>query len=158
MAGIYQSGNSTTVQDASWGALPLRDGSEIPLNEWYSDDARDWHVTFLTSLSQNFGIIWGLGIGEEGEKYRIDPSLTLGFIYNEKLSDSSSLSLRFTAVLGGHLNERPCTANYGAIGGVQQVNCRFAATPLRPADTLDLLFDEAPREEVQLSVVYKYKF
>ena len=50
---------------------------------------------------------------------------------------------------------RPCTADYGAIGGVQAVNCRLAASQLDPAETLRHLEQErdrspsSPSEEVR---------
>lgn len=158
LAGIYRSGNSRSVQSISWGATRLSNGSQVPLRQWYSAGMQDWHVTMLTAVNKNFGLLWGFGIGEAGEKYRIDPSLTLGFIYTYEPGPSSTLSFRLSTVLGGRLTERPCVANYGAIGGVQTVNCRLAASPMRPADTLRHLIDNEPYEQIRLNVVYKFRF
>jgi len=63
-----------------------------------------------------------------------------------------------TTRIGGHLRERACTADYGEIGGVQRVNCRLAATPLEPRETLQYLWDERPGDRLQASVGLMFRF
>lgn len=149
---------SESVRAYSRGGYELSDGTPIQFGNWYSSDWRDLSVTFLTEVNQNFGILWGLSTGEVGEKYRIEPSLKVGLILQTELSPNSMLSFSATALLWGYLKERTCTADYGAIGGIQKVNCRLAATPLPPKDTLDYLFEENPADQLQIQIRYAFNF
>lgn len=158
LAGIGISGNSNFVRAVSRGGTQLSNGSPVPFRPWYSSDMPDLRVTMLTPLRSDFGILWGFGTGERGKKYRIEPSLKLGFIASHRPSENSTLSLSVTAVVGGFLKERPCVANYGSIGGVQTVNCRLAASPMRPAETMDYLFDDPPRDRIEIAVTFKSQF
>ena len=49
-------------------------------------------------------------------------------------------------------------ANYGDIGGVQQVNCRLAATELMPETTLSYLLHRAPPSSFALNVKFTHLF
>lgn len=159
LAGVRVSANSDYVRSVSWGETILRDASSLRFRDWYGGAAaRDLHLAFLTPVDGNFGILWGFGTGEGGEKYWIDPSFKLGFIAREAISGNSDVTLRMSYVMGGHLKERTCTADYGAIGGVRTVNCRLAASILRPEDTLAFLFDEPPEDRVELSVTFNMTF
>ena len=140
------------------GGYLLSDGTPVRFRQWYSSDMPNLSVTWLTEVTPNFGLFWGFGTGERGEKYRIDPSMTLGFIAMRKLSRSATLSLSATTILGGDLQEGTCTADYGAIGGIQTVNCRLAATTMPPAATLDYLFDESPPDRTTVTLRYVLRF
>jgi len=158
LAGLEVSENSQTVANLSWGSALLSDLTQVPLRDHYSDGQQDLHVTMFTSLTEHFGVLWGFGTGEAGDQYTIDPSLHLGFIRQWQFGDSRSLAFRMSGVVGGYLTEKPCTADYGAIGGVQQVNCRMASSVMRPVDTLDYLLDEPPQNQVEASLTYKIRF
>jgi hypothetical protein len=41
---------------------------------------------------------------------------------------------------------------------VQRVNCRLAATPLEPSETLDFLWDEKPGDRLQASIGLVFRF
>ncbi len=151
-------GLSAVVEDASTGGYHLSGGEPVHFADWYSGSWRDLSLTWLTSISNGFGVFWGLGTGEHGPKYDIDPSLRLGFIFEQPVTDTQTLSLSIMTVLGGRLSERTCTADYGAIGGVQAVNCRLAASVLPPSDTLNYLFDDMPLAENQVHVRYSWRF
>ncbi len=121
------------------GGYELADGTWISFDPWYRNDWRAVFIDMLTQTSDDFGIMWTLGTGERGEKYVIDPSLMLGFIAQVHPKPNSTLSLTVTTTFGGGLTELPCVADYGAIGGIQTVNCRLAATVIPPAETLQYL-------------------
>ncbi|MFD1808467.1 hypothetical protein ACFSHQ_11075 [Gemmobacter lanyuensis] len=114
------------------GGYELSDGTPIRMRPWYRAGLRDLNVTLLTSITPDFGVMWGMGLGDRGPKYRINPSLRLGLIWQTRVGRDSWLTLRATTDLGGRIRERPCTADYGDLGGVQPVNCRLAASPCRP--------------------------
>lgn len=133
-------------------------GEQVEFSTWYSSNWTDMRAIWMTPLSANTGFIWGLGTGERGPKYRIDPSLKLGFIHRAALAPHTVLTVRATTTLGGRLREKSCTADYGDIGGVQTVNCRLAASTLEPAETLRYLFNETPRDRHQISVSLSHAF
>lgn len=149
---------SSQVNDMASGTGLLSDGTEYSFSRWYSSNWEDLRFTMMTPVSDNLGIYWGFGTGESGNKYQIDPSVKLGFVATEPITDNSFLSLSFSVVLGGYLREETCTADYGAIGGLQTVNCRMASSPLPPADTLDFLVDEPPADQVSISLRYQLRF
>lgn len=122
-------------------------GNRISFNKWYTTKWVDTRLTFLTQLSNEFGVIWGLSTGEQAEKYRIAPALKMGFLYSHQVSKQLSFSLSATTILGGRLKERSCVANYGDVGGVQEVNCRLAASTLAPAETLNHLINQGPENK-----------
>lgn len=136
----------------------LSDGTRLWFGDWYRSEFPDVHVQFLTAVGRNIGLIWGFGTGESGGQYEIQPSLHIGFITELNLSEREMLSLSVRGTLGGNLGERPCTAGYGELGGTRTVNCRLAATTLRPAETLDYLFDESPTDRLSVSFTYRIEF
>lgn len=136
----------------------LSDGTGVSFDAWYRDRIPNLQVDFITEITPDFGVLWGIGTGEYGEKYQIDPSLRLGLLYNRPVGRNGVLSLRVTTRLGGRLRERSCTADYGDIGGVQRVNCRLAATPLEPSETLQYLWNEKPGDRLQASVNLLFRF
>lgn len=136
----------------------LSGGAEVSFDAWYRDRIPNLQIDFITEITPDFGFLWGVGTGEYGEKYQIDPSLRLGFLYTRPVGGNGVLSMRLTTRVGGRLRERTCTADYGDIGGVQRVNCRLAATPLEPSETLQYLWNEKPGDRVQASVNLLFRF
>ena len=126
------------------GGYDLSGGSPVNLKAWYTPAFDDTRITYMTQLHPKVGLIWGFSTGENAPKYTVDPSMKLGLVFHYELDKTSTLSLRGTTVLGGRLRESACTADYGVIGGVQQVNCRMAASTLPPSQTLQYLYDEKP--------------
>ena len=146
-----------TVQNLENGGYELSDGTKVSFAKWYHSDWVDVRIDMLTQLSDNFGILWGASTGEQGEKFRIDPSLKLGVISQAEPTPSSTLSLSVSTIIGGRLTEYPCQADYGDIGGVQTVNCRLAASTLAPKDTLQYLLGADPNR-FNISLSYAGRF
>lgn len=155
LIGIGGSGQSSIAAAFRKRTGGLSDGSRYSFRRYYSTDFRDLRVTMMSPVNPNFGIIWGFGTGESGNKYKVDPSLKLGFLATKPVGDNGLLSLTFTSVMGGYFREQACTADYGVIGGVQSVNCRMADSILPPADTLDYLVYQRPSD--QINVVLRYQ-
>lgn len=130
---------SDTARALGRGGYELADGRYRDFSDWYEPDLREINLLFVTPLADDLGLLWGFGTGERGEKYRIAPALRLGVALRRPVGRKGSLVATVVGVAGGDLDERPCTADYGAIGGVQQVNCRLAAGLLPPAETLRFL-------------------
>jgi hypothetical protein len=140
------------------GGYELSNGAPVNLKNWYTPTFVDTRVTYMTQLHQKVGLIWGFSTGENAPKYTVDPSLKLGLVLRHELDNLSSISLRGTTILAGRLRESSCTANYGDIGGVQQVNCRMAASQMQPSQTLQYLYNEKPQNFNTLWLQYTKKF
>ncbi|MFN0114816.1 MAG: hypothetical protein ACKVPY_09090 [Paracoccaceae bacterium] len=140
------------------GAYELSDGTVVRFHNWYGADWRDLEVSFLTELGEGFGLIWGISTGERGPKYRIAPALRLGFIAQWPVGRRGTLTLSGETLIGGDLTELPCVADYGAIGGVQAVNCRLAASELSPEETLAALVRADGSGEARLAAVLAFRF
>jgi len=136
----------------------LSGGGRIGFDDWYQVRIPDLRFEFLTELTPDLGLIWGIGTGEYGEKYRIEPSLKVGLLHTRPIGDAGLLSIQLTTRIGGRLRERSCDADYGLIGGVQRVNCRLAATPLEPNETLDHLWDEGPTDRLEGAIRLTFRF
>ncbi len=149
---------SQVADEMSYGTGLLSDGTTYSFDRYYSNDWVDLRFTWMTPLSKNFGVYWGFGTGERGEKYRIDPSLKLGFLATRPTSEHSLWSFSISTVVGGYLKEKSCIADYGAIGGVQEVNCRLASSILPPAETLKYLRNEPPGDQVSVTLRYQFSF
>ncbi|MER8747868.1 hypothetical protein NKH57_01040 [Mesorhizobium sp. M1050] len=147
---------SDRAHDLGGGGYELQDGSRISFNQWYHASWVDMHVELLTQITEDTGILWGFGTGEEGEKYRIEPSLKLGFLTQMHPGPNSTLSLSLTTTLGGKLTEKPCEANYGDLG-TYSVNCRLAASEMAPEETLKYLVNAKP-ESQHLWLNYRVTF
>ncbi|MFO1193041.1 MAG: hypothetical protein U1F00_12875 [Rhodoferax sp.] len=142
----------------AYGGYETAQGQWVDMQRWYGRTWTDTHVAWMTQVSPQWGLIWGFGTGERADKYTIAPSVKLGLAFAAEPRRNHFLSFRATATLGGALKERACTADYGAIGGVQAVNCRMAASTLAPADTLRYLLNERPRNRNTLFVEYRHAF
>ena len=142
----------------SRGGYELSDGTPIDFADWYIPRFPDFNIQFLTSLSSDFGIIWGFSTGERAEKYLIDPGLWLGFIYRHEITNQSEWTLSAATMLKGDFRERSCVGDWPLFGGKQRVNCRLAATPLPPSDTLDFLVRERGLRETRATLRYQLRF
>jgi hypothetical protein len=156
--GLYQGSDLTDIAEGlAYGGYELSDGTRVSFDHWYHSDWVDTRFEMLTQFSDDFGVLWGASTGQRAPKVRINPSLKLGIILQRQPTPSTTLSLTVSTILGGNLNELPCTADYGAIGGVQTVNCRLAASPLPPAETLKYLKKDAP-SRLTLRLQFKARF
>jgi hypothetical protein len=151
-AGWYDETEKTWVS-----GFELAKGEWVPFAQWYRTDWPDTRVDMLTQFGDDFGLLWGFGTGERGEKYTIDPSLRLGFVAQAHPSANSVLALTVRTIAWGDLNEQTCEGDYGDIGGVQTVNCRLAATYLPPEETLQYLAHAEPNR-LHISLTYSASF
>ncbi len=136
----------------------LSDGTPVDMEKWYRRKSVDMQFDFLTQTGPNTGILWGFGTGERGKKYKIEPSFRIGLIAMTQPTPMLTLSFSVTTTLGGMLRERTCTADYGAIGGIQVVNCRLAASTLEPAETLKYLWRTKPTDHTRLGLRVQLQF
>lgn len=149
---------SDEVAKLGRGSYELSDGEVVDFRRWYGQNWIEMRVDFMTQLTENVGLLWGFGTGEWGEKYRIAPSLKLGLILQAQPTPLSSISVSFTSLFGGRLREKSCLADYGDIGGVQNVNCRLAASTLEPAETLKSLLNMKPPDRMWVGLRYLAQF
>lgn len=154
----YGTASSDLVRSLSYGGFELSDGTPVLFDKWYSSDRRDLSFTLFTQVDESFGVYWGVSTGESGLKYRIEPSLRIGFLKQWRLARHEYITLSARAVVGGWIRERSCVADYGEIGGVQTVNCRLVDSVLPPRETLEYLLDQAPADRLQLVLSYTLRF
>jgi hypothetical protein len=149
---------SDKVRRNRTGGYELSDGSFQSFAPWYDSPWRELTVSFMTEIDSGLGLYWGFSSGERGAKYTIAPGMKLGFLLQDPLGAQSTLTLSGLFTLGGRLREQACIADFGEIGGVQEVNCRLAATPLPPEETLQYLFDDLPPDRGQISLTWSLQF
>lgn len=149
---------SQVMRASQTGGFETANGNWVSFKGWYSTNWTDARLAMMTQLTPWLGLIWGASTGELGEKYTIDPSVKLGLVVRHDFAKNSSLSFKATTILGGSLREKSCMADYGEIGGQQKVNCRLAATPIAPADTLQYLYNMKPLNSYFLSLQYSFSF
>jgi hypothetical protein len=149
---------SQVMRASQAGGFETANGNWVSFKGWYSTSWTDSRLAMMTQLTPWLGLIWGASTGELGEKYTIDPSVKVGLVVRHDFAKTSSLSFKATTVLGGSLREKSCIADYGEIGGQQKVNCRLAATPLAPTDTLQYLYNMKPLNSYFLSLQYSLSF
>ncbi len=130
---------SETARDFQGLGYELAGGDFQSFEDWYARDHFSLYVEAITPLDPNFALHWGVSTGEAGEKYEIDPALKLGFRYVWALENNAELLFFAHHMFGGDFREKACVADYGEIGGVQNVNCRLAASELASEDTLEYL-------------------
>lgn len=150
--------NRISRQVRGWqnGGFEAAGGQWVGFDRWYATHWRDTRLSWMTQINRHVGVIWGLSTGEKAPKYAIEPGLRLGFIVQAQPHRNAYVAVSGSTVMGGRLRERPCTADYGDIGGIQTVNCRLAATELEPAATLKYLYNVKPESTIQVS--YRYFF
>ena len=134
------------------GGFESSHGAWVSFHPWYSTAWKDTGIAWMTQLTPHLGLIWGGSTGEHGEKYTIAPSLKLGAVFQMEPLKNTTFSIKATTLLGGTLKEKSCSADYGDIGGVQEVNCRLAASTLEPAETLKYLLNDKPYNQNQILI------
>jgi hypothetical protein len=149
---------SQVMRASQAGGFETANGNWVSFKGWYSTNWTDSRLAMMTQLTPWLGLIWGASTGELGEKYTIDPSFKVGLIMRHDFAKNASLSFKATTIIGGSLREKSCVADYGEIGGQQKVNCRLAATPLAPTDTLQYLYNMKPLNSYFLSLQYSFSF
>lgn len=132
---------SRALEIVKFGGYELANGSYRPFADWYAGRLITTRADFVTQLAPHIGVLWGVSTGESAQKYQLQPAARIGLVAVAALSSRARVSLSARTTLAGRLLERPCAADYGAIGGVQQVNCRLAATELPPQETLKYLWN-----------------
>ena len=98
LVGVGVGGLSSLAAKLRRGTGGLSDGSRYSFARYYSSDFKDLRITMLSPINSNFGIIWGFGTGESGEKYHIEPSVKIGFLATQPVGDNGLLSLSASAV------------------------------------------------------------
>ncbi len=146
------------VQSIMDGRYDLAHGETVEFEKWYKQKWIDISFEFITDINERHGLIWGFSTGEWGEKYVIDPSIRLGFATQFRPSAQSAIQFSASWLFKGRLREKPCTADYGEIGGVQVVNCRLAATLLEPSETLKYLLRASPKDRFSMGFRYQLIF
>jgi hypothetical protein len=149
---------SQVARGNRYGGFELSSGKFMSFNNWYRSKWTDSSASWMTQINENFGIIYGFSTGERAEKFTINPSLKLGFVMQTKMHADVTFAIRASTIIGGALKEKSCTADYGEIGDIQKVNCRLAATPLAPAETLKFLLNERPfnRNQIFTSITWQF--
>lgn len=150
---------SKKVSDIRNQSIENAYGQKIKFEKWYKNKNSwvDSQFMWLTQIDKDSGILWGFTTGEKGEKYFIKPSVSIGLLQRFEINKNSSISFQASFQFGGRLKEKSCIADYGAVGGIQRVNCRLAATELEPKETLRYLFNEEPKDH-QFMVKYQLSF
>jgi hypothetical protein len=152
------SARSAIAQGLRKGGYDLAGGAYVDFRQWYTPQMPDATVLFLRPISDDFGLIWGISTGERGEKYTIDPALQLGFVYQHEPFKNGVFAIKATYPLFGRLREKTCIADYGDIGGVQEVNCRLAASILPPDETLAYLANSRADVDAKISISFTFRF
>jgi hypothetical protein len=156
---VYQgSHRSDVARSLAKGGYELMDGSFVDFQDWYRPGFPDVTMLFLKQVSSDFAFIWGVSSGERGEKYRIDPAFQIGFFYQYVPFENAVVSIRATYPFFGQLREKTCLADYGAIGGEQTVNCRLAANPMPPEETLGYLQNIRGEADARVSIGFTFVF
>jgi hypothetical protein len=140
------------LEIVKFGGYELADGRYQSFSQWYAGRLTTTRAEFVTQLAPGLALLWGLSTGENREKYRLQPAARIGLLAIQPLGPRASVSLSARTTFAGRLQERPCTADYGAIGGVQRVNCRLAASELVPEDTLKYLWNFRPPDHTQVTL------
>lgn len=140
------------------GGYELSDGTYQDFRDWYSARQPAASFLLLTQVNRDIAVIWGASTGERGKKYHIQPALHLGVIMQREIAKGTYLSFGGTVILAGDFLERSCTADYGPIAGIQQVNCRLAAGTMPPQETLNYMFKEPGWYESRLTLGLEKRF
>jgi hypothetical protein len=152
------SARTARIEAASSTRYELSDGTPVNAASWYGLTRRDLSIRFLTAMNDKVGLIWGLSTGDRGDKYKIAPSLTVGVVGRHAFSRNTWVTLSATVDIGGRTTEAPCVADFGALGGVQSVNCRLAASEIPPEQTLQYLFRDSLGGLPRLTLAFTHRF
>lgn len=150
--------NSAAVRQAARDGFELSGGAVADMGHWYSPRFPNVSATFLTTVSPHLSLLWGGSLGERGPKYSLGPAGMFGVMIRRPMGRRSWLNLEAVGHFGGALRESSCLGDYGAIGGVQAVNCRLAASVLPPAQTLDYLWNTPPIWHGQVKISFEIRF
>jgi hypothetical protein len=149
---------SNIAREFSVGGYELEDGTPVRFADWYTPRMSDLNVLFLSEINQSFAVTWGLSTGEQGDKYKIEPGVWLGFVHRVELDQHRSVTLSARTLLGGRFKEHSCVGYYTIIDDFAEVNCRLAASVLPPEETLQFLADETGLIETVVSIRYDITF
>lgn len=149
---------SSLARDLSNGGYELSGGDLIDFQDWYTPNFPDSTVLLLRQVSPDFGIIWGFSTGERGKKYKISPALQLGFVYQFAPFENAVVSISATYPFFGKMTEKACIANYGSLGGIQNVNCRLAASLIPPVTSLDYLVKVRGEADAKVGINFRFSF
>jgi hypothetical protein len=162
LIGIQQgSALSQTVSHVRSEVVELGDGKGtlFYLKNKYKTNWQDLQLTFLTEINPNFGLIFGFGTGERGPNYKIEPSLQLGFIHLTQIDKKSNLQTRFSYRFAGKLKEKPCITSRPALNLFNtEENCRLTTSLMPIEETLNFLWNEAPRDRLVIALRYVRHF
>lgn len=145
------------ARDFQLGGFELAQGEYKSFEDWYARDYPSIYVEGLTSIRKDLAVNWGVSTGEKGDKYKIDPSVKIGLQYLHEIDRDSEWIVSAFRYLGGGFREKTCTADYGSVGGLQEVNCRLAASELAPEETLKYLVRDM-HQDWGLQLVYQLRF
>lgn len=149
---------TSLVESLAIGGFELDQGRYISFDDWYTPRRPEVTVQFLTILSPEFALTWGFSTGARGRKFRIDPSVQLGIVYQYQVIPNGWLTLTLTGVIGGNLTEKACIGDWPALGGPQRVNCRFADEPIAPRKTLRALENRKGYRDSRVTLTFEYRF
>lgn len=159
LVGIKQGSElSRSVVSVKAKSFETAQGQKVYFDNWYSSNWTDANVDFMTRVSPSLGVLWGFSTGERGVKYKIDPSFKLGFVHVLDVQHNVKITTRLYQRFGGSLTEKTCIADYGDIGGVQEVNCRLAASNLPPKETLKYLLTSRPKDSSMINITLNITF
>ncbi len=154
----FEGATTGIVQSAAADGFELSGGEAVDLKAWYSPKFPNVNATFLTQVSDDMAIAWGGSLGEVGQKYRIGPGVNFGLSWRQELGPSGTVQFDLFGSYGSALREVGCLGDYGAIGGMQAVNCRLAASVLPPEETLAYLWDLPPQFSATVRLTYRFVF
>jgi len=150
--------NSGIVRQAAASGFELSSGAVVDLSAWYSPRLPNLTAVFSTEIRPGLSMIWGGSLGESGAKYSLGPSGVIGFSMRRPVGRNAQIVLQAHGKFGGALTETPCVGDYGALGGVQTVNCRLAASALPPAQTLGYLWNLPAAMQATVKLTYEWRF
>jgi hypothetical protein len=148
------------------GSHPRRQPRQLPAFNWRAGTFRAalWNETphhpraLSNRYRQHTEWLWGFATPETAPSYDLSAGAALGLTHRIELSNNSAINIMVLARIGEWLSENSCTADYGAIGGKREVNCRLSGSPLPPADTLDYLWNERTPDWGLIRVAYTVRF
>jgi hypothetical protein len=150
--------NSAIVRQAARQGFELSTGKTADVARWYAPRFPNITAVFSTELGRGAALIWGGSLGEAGVKYTLSPSAVLGLSLRQSLGPRSAVHLQIYGQFGGALHETECIGDYGALGGLQKVNCRLAASVLPPDQTLGYLWNQPPSLQTTVKLTYMFRF
>ena len=149
---------SDRTRAVSLGSYLLSSGEREPFAPLYGTRHRTIRALFRTDIDDHTEWLWGFATPETAPSYDLSAGAALGLTHRIELSNNKAINIMVLARIGEWLSENSCTADYGAIGGKREVNCRLSGSPLPPADTLDYLWNERTPDWGLIRVAYTVRF